>query len=147
MTAFRVTNRYSPQNKNSRSERRQSSWYLPGYSNPRYPVYGHPAKGTMSLSTLIRHAGPGLTLSVGALAVSIVQVVLGALLVATVGYPSLLLPGFLTTALTAITLPAIARAANSEQRPTSRGSAKAMTENGWTAARHRVLPSASDSRG
>jgi hypothetical protein len=85
---------------------------------------------------LIRHARPAPALAVLLLPIPVVEPAFRALLIAVVGRPVLLAPGFGAARRAAIALAAIAMRANPEHRLASRPAANALPENRFSMNRH-----------
>jgi hypothetical protein len=82
----------------------------------------------------IRHAPLRTAFPIGALTIAMIETALGAVLVATIGAPSLLTKGWKTTAGTAITLAAITGATDAENRVAS--TARSLPKNNLALIRH-----------
>lgn len=80
------------------------------------------------LGTLIRHARPGSTAPVGALAISMIQPSFRALLMTKVRSATLFPAGLSPAPITAVLLPAVTAAANAEENAASFCAAKSLTQ-------------------
>jgi hypothetical protein len=85
---------------------------------------------------LIRHARPAPAFTVLLLPIAVVEPAFGTLLIAAVGRPVLLAPGFGATRRAAVALPAIAMRTNPEHRLASLAAANPLPENHFSMNRH-----------
>ena len=94
------------------------------------------ARGKWLRARSIRHAGQCPTLTVGSLSVAVIESTFGGLLVKTVSPSALFVAVLREAALTAVTLPAVAGAADPEQRPAERVATTALSKNKLIALAH-----------
>ena len=94
------------------------------------------ARGKWLRARSIRHPGQCPALTVGSLSVAVIESTLEGLLVKTVSPSTLFLAVPPEAAVTAVTLPAVAGAADPEQRPAERVATTALSKNKLTALAH-----------
>ena len=90
------------------------------------------------------HAAQQLPASIGPLAVTMIQLALGALLMSPVGRAALLAAHMAAARARAVLLPAVAARANPKHRPAIRVAAKPLPENNFSVNRHPRLQAAFD---
>lgn len=88
------------------------------------------------MGTLIRHAAPQPTATIGALPVAMIQPFLDAVLMTPVGWSMLPAPRMTAALRAAITLTAIAAGTNPEHRPAIEVAAKPKPKNNFPMNRH-----------